>query len=295
MDIEAVKMFCALAKKLNYTETAKALDVSQPTLSRKIKALEESLNATLVFRRGSSISLTPQGETFLESAGQILELIEHTVEKLHIERKGICGQLRIGCLHPMARFLARHFLSDFHEKYPNIQIHFHTLTPRTLNLFEDVDLMIAPFWPNDEYVVCRKSLPFERCCYASPKYIKKYGEPKFVNDLELHQCITQTNTPYVERHWNLTNREGQSRQFEVTGDMTTNSIDIAIDLAEEGFGIGLIPVNQVREKVKTGKLIQLFNGDWSEKGNLYILYKQSIHTPKRFKIFIEEFEVKWHS
>ena len=71
MDIEAVKMFSVLAKKLNYTETAKALDVSQPTLSRKIKALEESLNVTLVHRRGSSISLTPQGETFLESAGQI--------------------------------------------------------------------------------------------------------------------------------------------------------------------------------------------------------------------------------
>lgn len=290
MDIEAVKMFSVLAKKLNYTETAKALDVSQPTLSRKIKALEESLNVTLVHRRGSSISLTPQGETFLESAGQILDLIDHTVEKLHVERKGVSGLLRIGCLHPMARFLTKSFLPDFHEKYPNIHIHFHTLTPNTLSLFEDVDLMIAPFLPNDESVVCRKASRFTRCCYASPKYVQKRGEPKYVHDLELHQCITHTNTPSQERYWNLTNENGDKRQIEVTGDMTTNSIDIAINLAQEGVGIGLIPDNQVREQVRCGELIKLFNGEWFEEGTLYILYKQSIHTPKRFKVFIEEFE-----
>jgi DNA-binding transcriptional LysR family regulator len=72
--------------------------------------------------------------------------------------------------------------------------------------------------------------------------------------------------------------------------MTTNSIDIAINLAQEGFGIGLIPDNQVREQVRCGELIKLFGGKWFEEGTLYILYKQSIHTPKRFKVFIEEFE-----
>ncbi|WDZ71822.1 hypothetical protein PWW31_11975 [Vibrio harveyi] len=46
-----------------------------------------------------------------------------------------------------------------------------------------------------------------------------------------------------ERYWNLTNESGEKRQIEVTGDMTTNSIDIAINLAQEGFGIGLIPDN----------------------------------------------------
>ncbi|AJR05835.1 LysR family transcriptional regulator [Photobacterium gaetbulicola] len=290
MDIEAVKMFALLAKKLNYTETAKALDVSQPTLSRKIKALEQDLNVTLVHRRGNNISLTPQGEAFLESATKILDLIDHTVEQLHVERKGISGQLRIGCLHPMARFLTKFFLPSFHEKHPNIHIHFHTLTPCTLTLFEDVDLMIAPFWLSDESVVCRKVSTFVRCCYASPAYLKKQGVPQFVHDLELHQCITQTNTPNVERYWNLQNRDGNKRQVEVSGDMTTNSIDIAINLALGGFGIGLIPANQVREYVESGELVRLFDGNWFEQGELFILYKQSLHTPQRYKVFIEEFE-----
>ncbi len=291
MDIEAVKMFSVLAKKLNYTETAKALDVSQPTLSRKIKSLEENLNVTLVHRRGNSISLTPQGKTFFDSAGQILELIDHTVEKLHDECKGVNGVLRIGCLHPMARFLTKQFLPDFHQKYPNIHIHFHTLTPNTLSLFEDVDLMIAPFLPNDESVVCRKVSRFTRCCYASKSYIQKRGEPKYVHDLELHQCITQTNTPNAERYWRLTNEKGDKREIEVKGHMTTNSIDIATNLALAGFGIGLLPSNQAREQVRCGELVMLFNGEWFEECTLYILYKQNIHTPRRFKVFIEEFEM----
>lgn len=293
MDIEAVKMFALLAKKLNYTETARILDISQPTLSRKIRALEQSLNVTLLHRRGNSISLTPQGDAFLSSSIQILDLIEHTVEQLHVEKKGVTGQLTVGSLHPMARFLTRHFLPSFHKNHPNIHIHFHTLTPRTLHLFEDVDLMIAPFWPQDDSVVSRTISHFSRYCYASPDYLKKHGTPRYVNDLEHHQCITQTNTPHVEKHWNLVNEQGENHQVEVTGDMTTNSIDIAINLALGGFGVGLVPANQVRQYIESGELIRLFNGEWFENGTLYVMYKQSVHTPQRYKVFIEELK-KFH-
>ncbi len=290
MDIEAVKMFSLLAKKLNYTETAKALDVSQPTLSRKIKQLEEYLNVTLIHRRGNTISLTPQGKGFLSSSDQILDLIDYSVEQLHVERKGISGQLRIGSLHPMARFLTQHFLARFHDKYPNIDLHFHTLTPNTLDRFEDVDLMISPIPPKDETVVCRKASTFERHCYASPEYIAQHGEPRFVNDLELHQCITHINSPHQERAWQLQNRQGGTTEVSVSGSMTSNSVDIAIELALGGFGIGLIPANQVNHLVEDGKLIQLFDGEWFEPGQLCIMYKQSMHTPLRYKIFIEEFD-----
>lgn len=297
MDLDAIKMFSLLAVKLNYTETAKALDVSQPTLSRKIKSLEQSLKVTLFHRRGSSICLTPQGEAFLKSSCQILDVIERSIEELHAEKKGGSGLLRIGCLHPMARFLTQRFLPDFNQKYPNIALHFQTLPPDTLERFEDVDLMISPIKPADETVVCKKITNFHRYCYASPEYLAKYGTPQNIHELELHQCITQTITPTVEKFWRLRNKLGDKKIAEVTGDMTTNSIDIAIELALGGFGIGLIPESQTIEWVQQNKLVKLFEGEWFEQCEMYIIFKPNIYTPKRYKIFIEEFttfQSYWH-
>ena len=297
MDLDAVKMFSLLAVKLNYTETAKALDVSQPTLSRKIKSLEQSLKVTLFHRRGSSICLTPQGEAFFKSSSQILDVVEQSLERLHAEKKGDSGLLRVGCLHPMARFLTQRFLPDFHQKYPGISLHFQTLPPDTLERFEDVDLMISPIKPTDETVVCKTVSHFQRYCYASPEYLAKHGQPKTIPELELHQCITQTITPTVEKFWRLRNKKGDQRIAEVNGHMTTNSVDIAIDLALGGFGIGLIPESQTIEWVKQGKLVKLFDGEWFEDNEMYIMFKQNIYTPNRYKIFIEEFaafQAYWH-
>ncbi|NLS12495.1 LysR family transcriptional regulator [Vibrio sp. SM6] len=290
MDTEAVKMFSVLATKLSYTETAKIFDISQPTLSRRIQALEDSLGVRLFHRLGRSVRLTPQGEAFLRSAEEINALIAHSLEQLHIAKKGVSGQLKIGCLHPMARFMVRHFLPNFHAKYPDIAIYLHTLAPSDLGSFEDVDLMITPFDMQIENVVSRPIDHYRRNCYAAPSYLAKKGTPQFVRDLELHHCITQTNALTNERTWKLHHTKQPSVQVNVQGPLMTNSMDIAIDMTKAGFGIGLLPDDQVFQEVANGELVLLFNGEWYVDGMIHVIYKPNALTPERYRIFIEEFE-----
>ncbi len=298
MDIESLKMFAVLAEHLNFTEAANALEISQPTLSRKIRSLEKKINATLVHRIGNRISLTPHGENFLESTLDILSLVEHSVEKLQDQQQGISGRLRIGCLPSMSRFLVQHFLPTFHHKFPNIDIHWRTLSVDNLKVMDNIDLVISPIEPNDDRIVCRKLSQFQRACYASPKYLHKACIPRFVDELKQHQCITQVNKVGIERYWKLENTEGEKREVSVEGKMTTDSIDIATFMAIEGLGVALLPVTHAREYVVNGQLIPLFHSLWFEINYLYIFYKQSLHTPNRFKIFIhelEEFRKQWQN
>lgn len=286
MDIEALKMFVTLAEKLNFTETARVLQTSQPTLSRKIKLLEESLSVTLVHRRGGHISLTPQGETFLTQSRLLLAQVDRTIALVKSEQQDEAGLIRVGCLHPMSKFITDNLIVDFNQKYPHISFQFKTMIPKTLNSFEEVDIMIAPFWPEEDSVVAKKLPANRRYCFASPEYLAKYGTPKSVNELSQHLCITQTNASKIQKCWTLQNKHKQQKDIAVTGIMASDSTDISIELIKKGFGIGLIGRYKAKEGCEKGELIELFKGEWFTHTHMYILYKQNPYIPRRFKLFI---------
>lgn len=289
MDIDTLKMFVLLARKLNFTETSKVLQVSQPTLSRKIKMLEESIHVTLIHRRGGHISLTPQGETFLQQAEILLAQIEKSIELVQSEKLEESGVIRIGCLHPMATFITEHFITEFHARYPLITLHFKTMIPKTLSLFEDVDIMIAPFWPEDDNIVAKPLATYRRYCYASKAYLAARGTPTDVSQLSEHWCVTQTNAIDKQTSWSLQNRAGEQIKVPVSGCMAADSVDVTIELIKKGFGIGLIGHYKAQRSDPDNQLVPIFGNDWFVDGRMYLMHKQSLHTPKRFKLFMEAF------
>jgi DNA-binding transcriptional LysR family regulator len=66
-----IKCFLSLAKKLNFVEAAKDLEISQPTLSKQIAALEKNLNMQLFVRTNRKVILTPEGKIMLETFSSI--------------------------------------------------------------------------------------------------------------------------------------------------------------------------------------------------------------------------------
>lgn len=83
MNLEYLKEFVELAKRLNYTETARALMMSQPTLSKHIGQLERSLKLTLIRRDGNALRLTNAGTALLPFAFQILDAVDDFDAKAH--------------------------------------------------------------------------------------------------------------------------------------------------------------------------------------------------------------------
>lgn len=122
MKFDQIECFLKLSETLNFTETAVFLGLTQPSVSRKIQALEESLQANLFIRSKHSVKLTSNGQELLKKVKPLyLEfgaLMSHTQDS----QKALSGALRIGVLPEIGKnFFYSRFL-DFQKLHPSLEL-----------------------------------------------------------------------------------------------------------------------------------------------------------------------------
>ncbi len=118
MDLDQIRTFDRIAQDLSFTRAAARLNVTQATVSMRMRALEELLGVQL-FHRGRTISLTDQGMTFLPYARRILSAAQEAKEALRrVER----GRVSIGSLRSLVSPLITESLLRFQAKYPSVDV-----------------------------------------------------------------------------------------------------------------------------------------------------------------------------
>jgi len=139
-----IEYFFAVARHLNFTEAAKSLYVSQPSLSKQILILENEIGIQLFFRTKRDVRLTAAGMVLLKEMGGIIELIENAIEKSKKPDLGENSTITIGCLEAMdtSTFLPV-IIKKFKEKYPSINLvlerhSFKTLREKLVNKTLDI-------------------------------------------------------------------------------------------------------------------------------------------------------------
>lgn len=127
MDIRQMQYLLEVARLKSFTKAADALYITQPTISKTIKSMEEDLGVVLFDRIGKTIELTDAGQLIVQQAQQIVASFQNLMAELDDLRNLKKGHIRIG-LPPMvgASFFPR-VIGGFHERYPEI----------TIQLFED--------------------------------------------------------------------------------------------------------------------------------------------------------------
>ncbi|PAD38011.1 LysR family transcriptional regulator [Terribacillus sp. 7520-G] len=126
MELRVLRYFLTVAREGNITKAANFLHVTQPTLSRQLRDLEQALGKKLFIRSSHSISLTNEGILLKKRAEEIVYMVDKLESEFSSMKQMVSGDIHIGGGETDAiRHIAR-IVKDLHEKYPNIRYHLYS-------------------------------------------------------------------------------------------------------------------------------------------------------------------------
>lgn len=128
MDLRVLRYFLMVAKEQSFTKAAKQLNITQPTLSRQLAALEEELGVKLFNRGGHNITLTNEGLLLKRRALELVDLEDKIVSEFKGNRESVEGKITIGCGEFIAVETLAKICKKYKEKYPLVQFAIHTGT-----------------------------------------------------------------------------------------------------------------------------------------------------------------------
>jgi LysR family hydrogen peroxide-inducible transcriptional activator len=144
MEIHQLRYFCAVARTGSFTKAAIEEGVAQPSLSQQISKLEQSLDARLFDRLGRSVQLTEYGRTLLPEARNILRQVNDTRSVIASLRRGVQGQLAVGCIPTITPYFLAPRISEFSARYPDVELRLvEEITPKLVELLQAGNLDIA--------------------------------------------------------------------------------------------------------------------------------------------------------
>lgn len=139
VDIDKLKTFLRAAETLNFSETAKQLHLSQPSVSHHIKSLEKEIGVRVFVRTNTGIKLTEGGRLLLPWARRLLNDTINLEAMMNSIHNDIVGELRISCSTTAGKYILPQFAARFCQHYPGVMVRIMACTPEdvTLRLLEE--------------------------------------------------------------------------------------------------------------------------------------------------------------
>lgn len=143
MEVRVLRYFLAVAREGSVTGAANFLHVTQPTLSRQIKDLEEELGTKLFVRHSHSVTLTPDGMRLRKRAEEVVDMIEKTEAEFSAKEEAIGGDIHIGGGETRVMRHLAEIIHTIREEYPDI--HFHLYSGNSEDVTERLDKGLLDF------------------------------------------------------------------------------------------------------------------------------------------------------
>ncbi|MFZ5610219.1 MAG: LysR family transcriptional regulator [Pseudomonadota bacterium] len=235
LDWTAVRDFLAVAEHGSLSAAARQLKISQPTLGRRITALEEILGAELFVRGPRGLDLTPTGEAILERAKGMRE------EALALERaatgndQSLTGTVRISVTEIIGAEWLTEQMAPFLRRFPQITVEMSIDNAAADILRRQADIAVRMFDPTEPDLIATKVGIMRFGLYAARDYLATYGVPRSAEDLLQHRFILpgERLMSMVRQRWLDT------RAYEERAAFRANSAIALSTALMNGYGVGL--------------------------------------------------------
>lgn len=268
-------IFYTVARTGNISGAAKELFISQPAISKSIRRLEENLNTVLFLRGSRGVTLTRDGELLYEhvrNAFASLTLGEQLLA--HNHELGI-SQLRIGASTTLSKYVLLPRLKDFIRNHPNVRVTITCQsTYRTLELLEEqkIDVGLVGKPRNTRGYSFLPVQTIQDTFAASPSYLKHL----FARASKEH--LFEAATFMLMDEENITRQyvNGQLREhrIELANTLEVSTMDLLIEFARIGLGIGCVIRDFVLGDLNSGTLLEVDTGIAFPKREIGVVFRR---------------------
>ncbi len=286
-NLSQYRIFYAVAKAGNISRAAKELYISQPAISKSISKLEDSLNTVLFTRNSRGVQLTDEGQVLFEHTRDAFEELAKGEQELKRIREFNMGHIRIGVSNTLCRFIMVKYLKGFIEQYPHIKITIESQpTTQTLSMLEQqrIDIGLVVEQKSSRNMNFIPVMDIEDIFVATPSYLENLrlregaGTDVFQSGNLMLLDKNNITRHYIDDYM-ACNEIIANNLLEVT------TMDLLIEFARIGLGIGCVIKEFVKEDLDSGRLVQLKLDTPIHKRNVGFLW-QSSRTSKALDTFI---------
>jgi len=282
--------FSTLASAGSLSAAARELGITTPAVSKHLALMESRAGVLLVNRSTRRMSLTPEGELYLEHARRILGEIDGMEELLGVSRATPRGLLRVNATLGFGRSHVAPLISRFVRKHPAVEVQLQLSVNPPAPSEDLFDVCVRFGAPPDSRVVARHIASNRRLLCASPAYLAARGMPKVPNDLARHNCIGIRQGEEAYGVWRLTSgrgRHARTESIKTRGSLATNDGEIAVNWALEGHGILMRAEWDINRYLRNGRLVQVLPQYFTPDADIYAVYPQRHQLAARVRAFVD--------
>lgn len=283
MNLKQLEAFVQVAEKKNFSRAAKAMFLTQPTVSAHISGLEKELNTRLLIRNTKDVELSEEGERLYEYAKQITLLMEQIVQEFgsepDVEEQ---STVTIAASTVPAQYLLPEILAKFRQKYPKEQ--FQILESDSTGVVEQVaartvDIGLTgtelskkhceflPFYEDDLIVITPNTEQFRRRKQGKEDTVLEWlrSEPLIMRE---EGSGTRKETMKILQHLGL-RIEGLNVIASVENPETIKRS------VSSGMGISVLSALSARDAVSNGSVLGFSLGEMQGKRQIYVVYNKN--------------------
>lgn len=280
MDWDKLRIFHAVADAGSLTHAGDTLHLSQSAVSRQIRALEESLNATLFHRHARGLILTEQGELLFDATRAMNKRLDTAAARIRDSEEEVFGQLRITTTTAFGSLWLAPRLPKLYERYPDLNIDL-MLEEHVLDLpMREADVAIRMKEPSQADLIRRRLMGVRIRLFATQNYLDKHGIPETVADLSNHRLICQnTSSIQVAAGETLTQ---SLLSHDVQSLLTVNNYFGVLQSVLSDLGVGVLP-DYVTEM--SLDLVRVLPDVESNEVPVFLAYPEELRQSKRIAAF----------
>lgn len=282
MDWDKLRIFHAAAEAGSFTHAGEQLHMSQSAVSRQISALETDLKVTLFHRHARGLLLTEQGELLNRTVADVFAKLQTAETLLTDTATKPSGELRINVPIGFGTVWLTPRLREFTDLYPDIHVELILNDDQVDIGMRAADVAIWTREPEQADIIRRTLFSSQMRAFASADYIRRFGAPQSLDELEKHRIIAYSGVPVQQsdalawiEHFG---RDGLGPR-EVT--LRVNSL-VAIKLAiRAGIGIGMLPDYMTEDETD---LIAVLTNIEQPSLNVIFAYPEELKSSKKVQL-----------